>query len=303
MQGAARRRAAATAWHSTNPSGLRAGPPTPCCKGRNRGCWEPRGRVHCRNTGAMLSRRICRAWPQSDRASSVSILKRPGVKRVRRILVLAVVLASAVYFVPVPTLILVACGLIDVGRHKKIRYELIEKYFMGNGLGTWLLSPINLLADLFSYSNKGKYKLEDLPAGHRGEIESCVRAFVENGDLIKDHIARTIGQNKRCMLTFKWYKAVQDTQLRIPAFERNHRYIKTIAVSVFNTRERTSWHFGPLRFTFRVLCNLEPIDKRCGPRQVLPVHGYRSSQLFAKGVRFRRRRCKRDLGFVQAAVL
>ncbi len=148
----------------------------------------------------------------SDRASSVSILKRPGVKRVRRILVLAVVLASAVYFVPIPTLILVACGLIDVGRHKKIRYELIEKYFMGNGLGTWLLSPINLLADLFSYSNKGKYKLEDLPAGHRAEIESCVRAFVENGNLIKDHIAKTIGQNKRCMLTFKiWSRSIAET--------------------------------------------------------------------------------------------
>jgi aspartyl/asparaginyl beta-hydroxylase (cupin superfamily) len=192
----------------------------------------------------------------------VSILKRPGVKRVRRILALAVVLTAAVYFAPVPTLIFVACGLIDVGRHKKIRYELIEKYFMGNGVGTWLLSPINLLADLFSFSNKGKYKLEDLPAGHRAEIESCVRAFVENGDLIKDHIAKTIGQNKRCMLTFKWYKTVQATQLRIPAFERDHRYIKTIAVSAFNTRERTSWHFGPLRFTFRVLCNLEPIDSR-----------------------------------------
>ena len=61
---------------------------------------------------------------------------------------------------------------------------------------------------------------------------------------------------------FKWYKTVQATQLRIPAFERDHRYIKTIAVSVFNTRERTSWHFGPLRLTFRVLCNLEPINSR-----------------------------------------
>src|SRR5258707_15322802 len=122
MQKAARRRAAATAWHSTNPSGLRAGPPPPCRKGRNRGCWEPRGRVHCRNTGAMLSRRKCRAWPQSDRASSVSILKRPGVKRVRRILVLAGVLPRGVYFVAGPTLILLVFGLVDVGTRKKIRY-------------------------------------------------------------------------------------------------------------------------------------------------------------------------------------
>jgi aspartyl/asparaginyl beta-hydroxylase (cupin superfamily) len=192
----------------------------------------------------------------------MSILKPTGAKRVRRILVLIVVLTPALYFLPIPTLILIGCGLIDVGRHKKIRYELIEKYFMGNGVGTWLLSPINLLADLFSYRNKGKYKLDDLPAGHRAEIEACVRAFVENGNFIKRHIAQTIGQNKRCMLTFKWYKTLQMTQLRIPAFERDHRYIKTIAVSAFNTRERTSWHFGPLRLTFRVLYNLEPVDSR-----------------------------------------
>jgi len=31
---------------------------------------------------------------------------------------------------------------------------------------------------------------------------------------------------------------------------------------VFNTRERTSWHFGPLRLTLRVLFNLDPVDSR-----------------------------------------
>ena len=30
-------------------------------------------------------------------------------------------------------------------------------------------------------------------------------------------------------------------------------------VSVFNARERTSSHFGPLRLTLRVLYNLEPV--------------------------------------------
>lgn len=141
-------------------------------------------------------------------------------------------------------------------------YEMIEKYFMGNGIGTWFLSPLNLIADLFSYRNKGKYSFADLPAEHRAEIEACVRAFVDNGDAIKSHITNTIGDNKRCMLTFKWYNAAQPTELYIPAFRKDYRYIKTIAVSVFNTRERTSWHFGPLRLTFRVLYNLDPIDSR-----------------------------------------
>ena len=89
-----------------------------------------------------------------------------------------------------------------------------------------------------------------------------MREFVANGALIKAHVAERFGQSKRCMLTFKWYDVKQATDLKIPAFERDYRYIKTIAVSVFNTRERTSRHFGPLRLTFRVLCNLDPVDSR-----------------------------------------
>lgn len=190
----------------------------------------------------------------------MKFLKHPGVKRVRRVAVLALFLLPALYFVPIPTLIIVLCGVLDVSRHKRIRSELIEKYFFGNGIPTWLLSPINLLADLFSYRNLRRFKLADLPDEHRAEIQACVRAFVENGERIKAHVADKLANTKRCMLTFKWYNAPQTIDLRIPAFERNYRFIKTIAVSVFNTRERTSWHFGPLRLTFRVLYNLDPID-------------------------------------------
>ena len=192
----------------------------------------------------------------------MAFLKQPGVKRVRRVCVLALFLVPALYFVPIPTLIIVLCGVLDVSRHRRIRAELIEKYFFGNGIPTWLLSPINLLADLFSHRNLRRFKLADLPEEHRAEIQACVRAFVDNGHLIKAHIADKLAQSKRAMLTFKWYNAPQTIDLRIPAFERNYRFIKTIAVSVFNTRERTSWHFGPLRLTFRVLYNLDPIDSR-----------------------------------------
>ena len=125
-----------------------------------------------------------------------------------------------------------------------------------------MLSPINLLADLFSHRNKGQYKLEKMPAEHRREIETCVREFVANGDRIKAHIAKSLQQNKRSMLTFKWFNASQMTELRIPAFEQDYRFIKTIAVSAFHTRERTSWHYGPLEATFRVLYNLDPIDSK-----------------------------------------
>jgi beta-hydroxylase len=200
--------------------------------------------------------------PRRHVIDGMAFLKQPGVKRVRRVCVLAIFLLPALYFVPIPTLIIVLCGVLDVSRHRGIRAELIEKYFLGNGIPTWLLSPINLLADLFSYRNLRRFTLADLPDEHRAEIQACVRAFVENGDQIKAHVADKLANTKRCMLTFKWYNAPQTIDLRIPAFERDYRFIKTIAVSVFNTRERTSWHFGPLRLTFRVLYNLDPIDSR-----------------------------------------
>jgi beta-hydroxylase len=184
---------------------------------------------------------------------------RPTLKRVRRIAIATVVLVPALYFVPIVTIAYLICGALDIGRQRKITGELIEKYFMGNGILTWLLSPLNLLSDLVSYRNRLVYRLEDLPPEHRSEIETCVREFVAYGDRIKDHIAKRFGDSKRCMLTFKWYNATWQNDLNIPAFTQDYRYIRTIAVSAFNTRERTSRHFGPLRFTFRVLYNLDPI--------------------------------------------
>lgn len=181
-------------------------------------------------------------------------------KRIRRYAVVLVVLVPALYFVPLLTLFFLICGVLDIKRHFKITPDMAEKYFLGNGIPTWLLSPVNLLADLLSARNLGMYRLEDLPAEHRAEIETCVKAFVENGPAIKARVAEVLGDSKRGMLTFKWFARQQDITVKIPAFEQDYRYIKTIAVSVFNTREKTSWHFGPLRLTFRVLYNLEPID-------------------------------------------
>jgi aspartyl/asparaginyl beta-hydroxylase (cupin superfamily) len=204
-----------------------------------------------------------------------------SIKRARRAILFAIVLLAALYFIPIPTLILLVCGALDVSRHRKISYDLVEKYFMGNGIGTWLLSPLNLLADVFSYPNKGQYALADMPQAHREEIEACVRALLDNRDILKAHIAEAMGQNKRAMLTFKWYDAAQTTDLKIPAFEKDYRYIKTIALSVFNTRERTSWHFGPLRLTFRVLYNLDPLDSRDVYIEVDDkVHYWRDNPLF-----------------------
>jgi beta-hydroxylase len=197
-----------------------------------------------------------------ERARAPIAWKVPTLKRLRRLAIFAVIVLPALYIAPIITLLYLICGVLDIARHDKIDLDTAEKYFAGNGILTWLLSPINLLADLLSPHNRIIYRLDDLPPAHRAEIETCVSEFVANGPRIKEHVARKFGNAKRAMLTFKWYDAPQSTDLVIPAFTRQYRYIKTIAVSVFNTREATSRHFGPLRFTFRVLYNLDPIQSR-----------------------------------------
>jgi len=181
---------------------------------------------------------------------------------VRRVAIVLLVLGPATWFVPVPTAILVVCGVIDVMRHRRITVRLIQQYFTGNGILTWLLSPINLCADLLSRRGPAVYRLADLPVSHQQEIEACTRALTENAAQVKAHVARSLADNRRGMFSFRWYDVPQSPTLTIPAFEGDFRYIKTIALSVFNTREHTSWHFGPLRLTLRVLFNLDPVDSR-----------------------------------------
>jgi beta-hydroxylase len=195
-------------------------------------------------------------------AVAAGFRKRPVVKRVRRVALLMAALVPAGWLLPIPTAILVGCGVIDVLRHRRVTVRLLEHYFAGNGILTWMLSPLNLLADTLSYRTPGICRLDDLPATHRAEIEACTRALIENAAPVKAHVACSLAAHRRGMFTFKWYNQPQAPALRIPAFEREYRFIKTIALSVFNTRESTKWHFGPLRFTYRVLFNLDPVDSR-----------------------------------------
>lgn len=113
-------------------------------------------------------------------------------KRLRRFAIAIAILCPLLYFIPYITVFFLACGLIDISRHFRITPELVQKYFLGNGILTWLLSPINLLADLLSARNLGLYRLEDLPQSHREEIQACVQAFVENGDLIKARVGEVL---------------------------------------------------------------------------------------------------------------
>ena len=191
---------------------------------------------------------------------NLSALSKDG--HLKHFLGFAVVLGFVFYFLPILTIALLVCGAVDISRHRRISLALIEEYFTAKGLVTWLLSPVNLLADLFSSRGPAVLPLASLPPAHRAEIEACLAAFTENGERIKAHMRPKLEGSKRGMLSFRWFGQRQRPEISIPGFERDYRYIKTIAVSAFSRREHTSWHFGPQRLTLRVLYNLEPVESR-----------------------------------------
>jgi aspartyl/asparaginyl beta-hydroxylase (cupin superfamily) len=190
----------------------------------------------------------------------VIVLDRSGRRHLKHVALFGVVIAPALYFAPIPTLVMLACGALDVSRHRKVTFELIEEYFSGRGVLTWLLSPVNLCSDLIARRTARPVQLEDLSAECRREVEVCVAAFLENGARIRQGVQPHIENGGRVMLSFKWFNKALQQELRIPAFEQDFRYVKTIAVSAFANREKTSWHFGPQRLTLRILRTLDPVE-------------------------------------------
>lgn len=185
-------------------------------------------------------------------------MKRKTKKLIRRIAIAVPLAIVCLWLIPVLTLTFIVCGLIDVSRNRGRTPLTFSRYFMGNGIPTWLLSPFNLFVDLVSYRNPGVWRLEDFPPGWRAEIETVLDTFRANKREIIADIDQQFGEGRRGMYVYRWYgKRFVDN---VPAFNRDFRYVKTIAVSVFSGKESTTWHYGPLRLTLRVLLNLEPAD-------------------------------------------
>ncbi|WP_395090200.1 aspartyl/asparaginyl beta-hydroxylase domain-containing protein [Armatimonas sp.] len=178
-------------------------------------------------------------------------------------------------------LIFFGFGIYDLSRNRKIDASVVKRYFLGNGLFTWLLSPINTLLDLLSlpYVNKGIYKLEDLPATHQAEIKRLIEAaYKEN---LVEKLAETIKENPRTMFFFKWYGQDVKNSIDVPSFYEKYTYIKTIGVSVFNKKQSTSKHFGPMRATLRVLYNINDMTDKSAYIEVGDTISYwQDSKLF-----------------------
>jgi hypothetical protein len=189
----------------------------------------------------------------------VSLISKRLLKRILFPLFAFVPLA---YFLPGLSIFYTLCGIYDVTRNQRLNGALLQRYFLGNGLLTWLLSPFNILMDLLAlpHINKGVYRLEDLPAAWQGEVKRLIEVALK-ANLVAQ-LGEMTQQFPRTMVFFKWYGHNVKAFLDVPEFHRDWRYVQTIGVSVFNKKVSTSQHFGFLRASLRVLYNLNDVTER-----------------------------------------
>jgi hypothetical protein len=195
---------------------------------------------------------VCK--PVFDGKKAFKIAKK-SVKRI-------VPFGLALLFIPKILTVYLCCGVLDVMRNRRRTASTLNRYFAGNGVCTWLLSPFNLVMDILSlpFRNKGIYKLGDLPGPYQEEIKSIIAAAHES-KLVERLEAKMEGQ-KRGMIFFKWYGKNIQTSVDVPEFHRPYKFIRTIGVSIFNKKQSTGKHYGPLRVTLRVLYNINTIDSK-----------------------------------------
>ncbi|UVK36898.1 aspartyl/asparaginyl beta-hydroxylase domain-containing protein [Mesorhizobium sp. AR10] len=178
-------------------------------------------------------------------------------KSLRQFVIAVPFLTLGFYFIPIETAVFIVLGLIDVLRNDNKDWGLFRRYFLGNGLFTWLLSPFNLLVDLLSYKNPGVWKLDQFPEDYQREVSEVLSVFKARKDEIIADIDANFGAGRRGMYVYQWYGKHKIDN--VAEFNKDFKYIKTIAVSIFSGRESTSWHFGPLRLSLRILYNLIPV--------------------------------------------
>lgn len=215
----------------------------------------------------------------------VSGFIRPYARRAwrlaRRCLLYLTLPMATAYFLPKLFALYVVCGLLDVLRTRPWNRETLGRYFMGQGYGTWLTSPLNLLMDVVTipYRNKGIYKLEDLPPSYRDEIAAVIAAAEESR--LGQQLESRMNGCQLGMIFFKWYGRNQKASINVPAFDAPFKYIRTIGVSAFNKHKSTSTHFGPLRVTLRVLYCLNDMDDPGAYIKASDqIHRWRDNKLF-----------------------
>ena len=133
-------------------------------------------------------------------------------KSLRQFAIAVPLLALGFYFIPILTTIFIVLGLIDVLRNDKKDWGLFSRYFLGNGIFTWLLSPFNLLVDLLCYKNQGVWKLEQFPKDYQREVNEILDVFKARKDEIIADIDANFGTrpSRHVCLSVVWQ--AQDRQ-------------------------------------------------------------------------------------------
>ncbi len=185
-----------------------------------------------------------------------NIVKRILIKGLKYTGVATAFLAAA-YFIPFLLIAFLLCGLWDISRNTGLDASVFKQYFLRNGIGTWFASPLNITLDILAlpYWNKGTYDLADLPTAYQTEISGLLKSADEGG--LVEHLESYMGDSPRAMVFFKWYGRDQEAPIEMPAFHEKFRFVRTIGVSAFRERERTSRHFGPFRPSLRMLYCLD----------------------------------------------
>jgi hypothetical protein len=202
------------------------------------------------------------ARPQTESVSLASPPRKKSkfLRYTKKIIKRLIPLGLLAYFLPKVLIAYVVLGLIDVLRNRPLAWDTMQRYFFGNGVLTWILSPFNVLMDLLAlpYWNKGIYKQGDLPERYQKEVQALIDAC-HNRDLV-GALESKMGDKKRGMFFFQWYGKMIQTSVDIPEFRTRYKYIRTIGVSIFNKKQSTAKHYGPLRVTFRMLYNINNIE-------------------------------------------
>lgn len=165
--------------------------------------------------------------------------------------------AGLIIFSPSVALFYLMCGAYDIYRNTQLDKDMLKKYFAGSGISSFLLSPFNALMDILSlpFDNKKVYQLEDLPELHQQELNTLFEQCAS--DSFYHEMSKQMNGVNRGMVFYQWYgQKLAPDQNSLPAFQKDYKTIKTIGVSVFNSKVSTNRHFGPLRATLRVLYNI-----------------------------------------------
>ena len=118
------------------------------------------------------------------------------------------------------------CGTLDVLRHRNLSKKIIKQYFIGKGILTWLLSPINLFIDLISHKNKHVFSPEDLPEDLQNEIHEVKNIFDLNAENISKKFEES-EKSERTMLFYKWYDKKLNEDIKEVAKSEGYSQILT----------------------------------------------------------------------------